>query len=220
MKQIQLFLLSILMFSIYAVEAADSAPPSEENGGPRNWVVNKGVKASTMREAASNQAKIIKRFKAGTVFDNLGCQTVQTKVWCDVQPLGGGPRGFVDYQQLSPAFAPDGAVAKGPDNSALRVGEGKFDATGALPCAQTKGQPMGQCKFGVARAGGGYATVLIHRSPEKTRTIFFRMGKPIGADGSEAEGFGKFKAKKQADLNMISVGDERYEIPDAVVLGG
>jgi hypothetical protein len=220
MKRIPLLTLGIMLLSLHAAQAADTAPVSEENGGPRNWTSNKGVKTIIMREEAKSNANVVKRFKAGVIFDNLGCQTVQNKIWCDVQPMGGGPRGYVAYPQLSPAVAPDGAVAKGPDNSALRAGEGKFDATGSVPCALNKGQPMTQCKFGVARAGGGYATVVIHRTAEKTRSIFFRMGKPIGADGSEAEGFGKFSAKKQKDLNLIGVGDERYEIPDAVVLGG
>ena len=108
----------------------------------------------------------------------------------------------------------------GPDDSALHAGQGKFDATGAVPCAQRAGQPTTQCKFGVARAGGGYATVVITRPDGRTRAIFFRMGIPIGADTSQADGYGKFRSRKESDLNLIRVGDERYEIPDAVVLGG
>ena len=46
------------------------------------------------------------------------------------------------------------------------------------------------------------------------------MGTPIGADTSEADGYGEFRAMKEGDLNIIRVGEERYEIPDAAVLGG
>jgi hypothetical protein len=46
------------------------------------------------------------------------------------------------------------------------------------------------------------------------------MGRAIGADTSEADGYPPFRATRQGDLNLISVGDERYEIPDAVILGG
>jgi hypothetical protein len=46
------------------------------------------------------------------------------------------------------------------------------------------------------------------------------MGKPIGADTSEADRTGTFRATRENDLNLIRVGNERYEIPDAVVLGG
>lgn len=41
-----------------------------------------------------------------------------------------------------------------------------------------------------------------------TRAIFFRMGRH------------DFRATKQGDLHRIRVGNERYEIPDAVILGG
>ena len=79
---------------------------------------------------------------------------------------------------------------------------------------------MGQCDFGVARAGGGYATVVITRPDGRTRAIYFRMGRPMGADTSQADGYPDFSATKESDLNSIRIGDERYEIPDAVVLGG
>jgi hypothetical protein len=108
----------------------------------------------------------------------------------------------------------------GPDDSALRAGRGQFDATGPLPCAMAAGQPMGQCEFGVARAGGGYATVVIKKPDGGTRAIYFRMGCAIGADTSEADGFKPFEAARRGDLTLIRVGDERYEIADAVIIGG
>jgi hypothetical protein len=46
------------------------------------------------------------------------------------------------------------------------------------------------------------------------------MGKPIGADTSEAVGYPEFRAIKENDLHLIRLGNERYEIPDAVVLDG
>lgn len=79
---------------------------------------------------------------------------------------------------------------------------------------------MTQCDFGVARAGGGYATVVITRPDGRQRAIYFRMGVAIGADTSEADGYSEFNAAKDDDLSVIKVGSERYEIPDAVVLGG
>jgi hypothetical protein len=121
---------------------------------------------------------------------------------------------------LKPAVSPDGSVATGPDDSALRAGQGNLDATGNIPCAQYAGQPMGQCEFGVARAGGGYATVVIKKPDGRTRAIFFRMAKAVGADTSEADDPGKFGTMREADLNFIRIHNERYEIPDAIVLGG
>ena len=49
--------------------------------------------------------------------------------------------------------------------------------------------------------------------------VFFRKSTPIDADTSEADP-GAFSATRESDLNTIPIGDERYETPDAVVLGG
>lgn len=195
-------------------------PAAPEEGGPRNWEVSGVSRALNLREKPSTTARVVARFAPGTILDNLGCQRTGGRTWCDVQPLGGGPRGYVAAEFLQPAVSPDGSAATGPDDSALRAGQGTFDATGDLPCAQHAGQPMTQCGFGVARAGGGYATVLITKPDGRTRTIFFRMGKPIGTDSSEADGGSEFRTTRENDLNFIRVGNERYEIPDAVVLGG
>jgi len=105
-------------------------------------------------------------------------------------------------------------------SASQRAGEGDFDARGQVPCAQHKGQPMGQCDFGVTRSGNGTATVVITRPDGRTRAIYFENGKAIGADTSQADGYGEFRAEKEADLHRIRVGDERYEIPEAVIYGG
>jgi heat shock protein HslJ len=199
---------------------AAAVPVAPEDGGPRNWEVSGVSAALNLREQPSTRARIIARYAPGTILDNLGCRRVEDCVWCDVQQLGGGPRGYVSAEFLRPAVSPDGSVANGPDDSALRAGQGNFDATGTIPCAQYAGQPMNECKFGVARAGGGYATVVITKPDGRTRAIYFRMGKALGADTSEADHPGRFGATREADLNIIRIGNERYEIPDAVVLGG
>lgn len=105
-------------------------------------------------------------------------------------------------------------------SSSERAGAGQFDATGRIACAQVTGQPTGQCEFGVAREGNGNATVIVTMLDGRKRAIFFQNGAPVGADTSQADGYGEFSATKESDLNFIRVGDERYEIPDAVVFGG
>jgi hypothetical protein len=172
-----------------------------------------------LREEASTAARAIARYAPGTVLDNLGCLEAEGRVWCDVQELGGGPRGYVAAAFLKPAVSPDGMPATGPDDSALRAGQGDFDATGQIPCAQEAGQPMGQCDFGVARAGGGAATVVVTRPDGRPRAIYFANGVAIGADTSEADP-GAFSAERDGDLTRVQVGDERYEVIDAIVLGG
>lgn len=95
-----------------------------------------------------------------------------------------------------------------------------FNATGEVPCARNKGQPMGQCKFGVVREGQGKATVTIFWPDGGSRAIFFDAGKPASFDQSQADGDVTMKVDQDADLFKISIGDQRFEIPDAVVNGG
>ena len=226
LKDGRLYLSLMADGGIYAWEpaiehhAAAEVPAAPEQGGPRNWKATGATDQLDLREQASNTSKSIARYPNGTIFSNLGCKQVKNKYWCDVQPLGGGPRGYVLGDFLKPAVSPDGSVAMGSDDSALRAGEGKFDATGKIPCAQSAGQPMTQCEFGVARAGGGYATVIIKRPDGRKRALFFSMGRLVGADTSQADGYPEIQSSKQGDLHQIRVGSERYEIPDAVILGG
>lgn len=197
-----------------------AVPAAAENGGPRNWEVTVVSGSLNLREQPSIAARVITSYLPGTILDNLGCQRLDQRTWCDVQQLGGGPRGYVSAEYLRPAVSPDGSVATGPDDSALRAGLEQFDATGSIACAQFAGQPMMQCEFGVARAGGGYATLVVRRPDGSSRAIYFRMGIPVGAGTSQADGYPEFRASRENDLHLVRVGDERYEIPDAAVLGG
>ena len=194
---------------------------SPEEGGPRDWEVS-GLKNDmlNLREQPSDKAKIIDKYASGTILDNLGCQTSEGQIWCDVQKLGGGARGYVSSKFLKPAVSPDGSAKMGEDDSALRAGQGEFDATGPLPCSFSKEDTMKECQFGVARAGGGYATVVITKPDGRKRAIFFRMGKAIGADTSQADGYPEFRSSKESDWNLIHVGNEFYKIPDAIIFGG
>lgn len=199
------------------VSTAQPVPTAPEEGGPRNWEV---VANLNLREQPFTEANILTTYTVGTILDNLGCQRYEGLAWCDVQQLGGGARGFVSVDYIRPAVSPDGSIAKGPDDSALRAGQRDFDATGEIPCTQHSGQPMSRCDFGVARAGGGYATVIVKRPDGSSRAIFFRMNLPMGADTSQADGYADFEVKKEGDMHIIHVGDERYEIPESVILGG
>lgn len=118
------------------------------------------------------------------------------------------------------AISGGAGAATASTNHVERAGQGRFDATGKIPCAQAAGQPMGHCDFGVARAGGGTAAVAVTLADGRRRVIFFDKGKATGADLSQADGDMSFSAKKEADLYMIRAGKERYEIPEAVVFGG
>lgn len=94
-----------------------------------------------------------------------------------------------------------------------------YNATGEIPCSITTGQPTIFCPFGVIREGNGTGRVTITKPDDRTRTIFFENGEATGYDMSEADS-AEFSGEKQGDLNLIRIGQERYEIPDAVIFGG
>lgn len=202
-----------------AAAAGAAAPMSPDHGGPLNWTVS-ARHGLRLHEAPSISAPVVTVAPSGAILDNLGCVDGEDRIWCDVQRFGGGPRGYAAADYLSPAVAPHGAVVTGPDDSATRAGRGEFDAIGRLPCARFAGQPMTQCAFGVARHGGGYAAVVVRHGDGFERAIFFRRGVAQGADTSQADGYPPLRYHRVHDLNRVSVGPERYEIPDAVVFGG
>ncbi|NRG19228.1 hypothetical protein HPQ64_16175 [Rhizobiales bacterium] len=94
-----------------------------------------------------------------------------------------------------------------------------FNATGNIPCSFGSGQPTTQCPFGVQRQGNGSGYVTVTKPDGRTRSITFEDGRAIAADTSQAD-WGEFSASKQGDLSIVRVGEERYEIPDAVIYGG
>ena len=116
--------------------------------------------------------------------------------------------------------APAASGADALSDATGRAGEGKFNATGKMPCAQAPAQPMGQCDWGVARAGGGTAAVMVKLPDGRKRFLFFEKGKATGADLSQADGDMTFRATKEGDLFKIQAGKERYEFPEAVITGG
>ena len=95
----------------------------------------------------------------------------------------------------------------------------RYHATGTIPCAMTAGQPTGSCPFGVTREGNGNGIVTVTKPDGRARAIFFENGEAIGYDVSQADP-GEFIASREADLTTVHIGEERYEIPDAVILGG
>jgi len=94
---------------------------------------------------------------------------------------------------------------------------GNYNARGKVPCKIQRGAPTSNCDFGVVRRGNGDADVQI-KTNNGLRIIYFQNGRAIGYDRSQ--GGGAFRASKESDLYIIHIGDERYEIPEAVIYGG
>ena len=124
----------------------------------------------------------------------------------------GEDAGFRLEMIVAPASDP------GTSDDAL-VGETGYHATGMVPCIMGDGEATGNCDFGVIREGNGSGTVTITKPDGRTRTIFFEDGNATGYDRSQADP-GEFSASREGDMYIIKIGDEQYEIPEAVIYGG
>lgn len=153
-------------------------------------------------------------------------------VWVDITPQGGSaPRITYTAKDKStgeceivsfkaPGGGSHGSSAPSRGDSSERAGRGDFDAHGPVQCAEGAGAAWMQCNAAVAREGGGTATVVVTRPDGRKRFIFFKRGKAVSADLSQADGSQRFRATKRGDLYLIQAGHERYEIVEALVYGG
>lgn len=125
-------------------------------------------------------------------------------------------RNEVANYRLEMIVSTPGKTTEGND---VKVPGTNYNATGQIPCSMGGGAPTGSCAFGVTREGNGNGTVTVTKPDGRTRAIFFQNGKASGYDVNQADP-GSFSASKEGDLNVIRIGQERYEIPDAVIFGG
>ena len=157
-----------------------------------------------VRAAPDASSEVLGAAFMGQVLRNEGCDGA----WCGVTTLDGTLSGWAERAGLEPS------------GSALRAGQGAFDATGQVPCAQGVGAPMTRCAMGVARDAGGSATVVVTKPDGITRILFFTEGAFVSADTSQAGGGFDSSATRDGDLTRVTVDAEQYEIPDSVILGG
>ncbi len=119
---------------------------------------------------------------------------------------------------LNVEIAAGGGAAEGQGDA--KVAGTDFYATGEINCAREAGQPLGSCKFGVVRRGNGGADLTVFWPDGGSRVIYFEDGVPNSYDESQADGGAKLSFTKDADLFSITIGEQRFEFPDAVIFGG
>lgn len=199
--------------------ATETPAAAAEDGGPRRWQVT-APGGARMHDAPAVDAAVIETLSDGAILSNLGCEPAGGQVWCKVRLLRGRDRGYVAAASLKPARGPDGTVPMGSDDSMLRARKGEFDASGHVPCAQIRGEQMGECRVAVARGGGGDATVVVTFSNGFKRMLSFMHGQFIRADTTMSGNGFDTDWRLEDDLHIIRVDDQRYELPDAVIFGG
>ncbi len=181
------------------------------SGGPDYWEVYGVRSALRLRAGPSAEHGVVGALNNGEVVRNLGCRMNGDTRWCRVETLREGQQGWA-----AGGFLREGTPPREPDRRGL-VGNGqRFDATGALPCAPVLGQPTTSCDFGVIRERRpGYAGLWIAIGNGIERYFLFEEGKPVYSNGS-----GEIAVERLGDLQLLRLGEERYEIPDAVIYGG
>ena len=192
-------------------------PRPPQDGGARRWSVAAGGTLN-LYDAPSADATIVEVVEDGTVLSNLGCEQGDDQIWCAVQPFKGGARSFAAAAFLVPARGPDGIVPIGPDDSRRRVRKHDFDERGEIRCAQERGQALSTCTVGVARGGGGDATVVVTFPNGFARTLYFVHGEFTSANATMSGVGTDTDWQIDGGLHMIRVDDQRYELPQALII--
>ncbi|WP_397608273.1 hypothetical protein [Silanimonas sp.] len=137
--------------------------------------------------------------------------------------LGGTIVGEVEGVTLvsvpnSPATAGDG------DGQGDALVEGTpYHATAQVRCEGYKGAAPGFCDAGVVRGLETGTYVEVSLSDGRKRTIFFNAdGSFLTFSTAEADGTAALpiESRRDGDMTIAILGTERYEVPDAFVLGG
>lgn len=112
-------------------------------------------------------------------------------------------------------FNLDIAVADGAAVADALVEGTNFNATGEVPCRAKAGANGESCAFGVIRTGNGSGTVVITNPAGLVYSVTFDQGTATGYDGEST-----FSSSKAGDVTTLIIGEEEFDIPDAVVFGG
>ena len=204
--------------NVIGIEDNPHIPLSPADGGFRRWQVMSD-RTLDVRKAPSNDAEVNARLDAGVVVSNRGCERIDGRVWCEIGTLRKRQRGHVPADALVPAIGPDGTLPVGVDDSPARARAGKFDADGRIPCAQERGQMIGECTAGVARGNGGDATIVVSFANGFKRTLTFVHGEFVSASATMSGTGADHDWKEEGGLHIIRVDDQRYELPTELVFG-
>jgi len=99
-----------------------------------------------------------------------------------------------------------------------------YNATAKLRCQGYRGMAATMCDAGVKRNQEGGQTLVFIDWPDGVNSrmlIFDKAGKAIGANTNEADGSAKFPVvgQRSGDTTIVTIGPERYEIPDVFLKG-
>ena len=150
----------------------------------------------------------------------VGCPTK-----ADAAQLGGTILKQIDGVTLVSVPNSSAAVpGDGDGQGDAKVAGTDYDATAQLRCAGYRGMPATMCDAGVKRSTDDGLTLVFIDWPDGVNSrmlIFDKTGKVISANTNEADGSAKFPVvgKRVEDTTIVTIGPERYEVPDVFIKG-
>ena len=92
-----------------------------------------------------------------------------------------------------------------------------YHASDEVPCISGSSGKAASCKASVIRRANNSATVVVTNPEGQKRQFLFVNGKAVASDQPE-----QLMVQKRGDVSLLSLGEnfERYEIVDALVVGG
>jgi hypothetical protein len=187
---------------------------SQLSGGPDWWKVSAGSgSALNLRAGPSTRYEAKGNLRNGEVLQNRGCRLTGSERWCAIRAAHSGVTGWVAGRYL---------VESGRASTSIRSRRWSSRQRRAFRCNRLR------------------ALCCASRSADApmSHSVSFVKGPGMPGSGSrwEMERSGRFSSKaaprsrlirpetlrfdKTGDLFVIRVGDERFQIPDAVVSGG
>jgi hypothetical protein len=94
-----------------------------------------------------------------------------------------------------------------------------FTASTIMACARP-GTGEGQCDAGVVREGNGNGFVMIFWPDAGNRVLYFENGEIVRYDQAESDGGAQLSVTRNGDLQIVTIGEARFEVVDALLVGG
>ena len=116
-----------------------------------------------------------------------------------------------------PGLTPD---APAPASGDVLVPGTPFDASGEVPCTPAANAAETQCPFGIIRQGGGTGFGQLSLPDGTTRLRQFRNGTAVAVDAAAGAAVPPRSAGRAGDSSIVTLGDQRFVPPDAVIFGG
>jgi hypothetical protein len=143
----------------------------------------------------------------------------------EAEKLGGRIVKVIDGVTLvsvpnDPAVMPGDGDGQGD----AKVAGTDYNATAQLRCEGYRGMKATMCDAGVKRHQEDGQTLVFIDWPDGVSSrvlIFDKAGKILTADTAEADGSAKYPVlgKRDGDTTIVTIGPERYEVPDVFLKG-